>query len=67
MVKEYEKASGDTDFVKSIMPLMVAEFNYWQSNHLGQNLLLFLTDLLLFSQPKIWQTFLSAVKLSFLR
>ena len=41
MVKEYEKASGDTNFVKSIMPLMVEEFNYWQSNHLGQNLLLF--------------------------
>ena len=41
MVKEYETASGDTDFVKSIMPLMVEEFNYWQSNHLGQNLLLF--------------------------
>ena len=40
MVKEYEKASGDTDFVKSIMPLMVEEFNYWQSNHLGQQLLL---------------------------
>ena len=41
MVKEYEKASGDTDFVKSIMPLMVEEFNYWQSNHLGQKLLFF--------------------------
>ena len=34
MVKEYEKATGDTDFVKSIMPFMVTEFNYWQSNHL---------------------------------
>ena len=43
MVKEYEKASGDTDFVKSIMPLMVEEFNYWQSNHLGQKLLDFFT------------------------
>ena len=65
MVKEYEKASGDTNFVKSIMHLMVEEFNYWQSNHLGQNLLLFLTDLLPFSQPKIQQTLLSALKLSF--
>ena len=46
MVKEYEKDSGDTDFVKSIMPLMVEEFNYWQSNHLGQKLLFFL--------PKPW-------------
>ena len=34
MVKEYEKASGDKEFVKSIIDLMVEEFNYWQRHHL---------------------------------
>jgi len=34
MVKEYEKATGDKEFVKSIIDLMVEEFNYWQRHHL---------------------------------
>ena len=36
MVKEYEQASGDLDFVKNIMDFMVQEFMYWQAHHLVQ-------------------------------
>ena len=34
MVREYERSTGDSDFVKSILPEMVAEFSYWQNEHL---------------------------------
>ena len=34
MVQAYEKATGDTEFVKSILPYMLEEFLYWQNCHL---------------------------------
>ena len=33
MVKAYEEATGDTEFVKSILPEMLKEFEYWQAQH----------------------------------
>merc|ERR1739844_667964 len=33
MVHAYEEATGDTEFVKSILPYMLEEFLYWQNNH----------------------------------
>ena len=35
MVHQYEQNTGDTEFVKSILPEMVAEFLYWQNEHLA--------------------------------
>ena len=34
MVREYDKATGDKEFVKSILEFMVEEFMYWQNHHL---------------------------------
>ena len=34
MVREYEQITGDTEFVKCILPQMVQEFTYWQTEHL---------------------------------
>ena len=33
MVKEYENATGDKNFVKSILPHLLEEFSYWQKFH----------------------------------
>ena len=33
MVKAYEEFTGDTEFVKSILPEMLKEFEYWQAQH----------------------------------
>ena len=34
MVREYEQNTGDTDLVRCILPQMVQEFTYWQTEHL---------------------------------
>ncbi len=34
MVHQYEQHTGDTEWVKSILPEMVTEFLYWQDEHL---------------------------------
>ena len=34
MVKAYEEATGDKQFVKENLPYMLQEFEYWKSQHL---------------------------------
>lgn len=34
MVHQYEQHTGDTEWVRSILPEMVTEFLYWQDEHL---------------------------------